>query len=78
MIKYVRLKISDIDNFCRNMNTLEHSDINIGEGNVILDAKSLLSLTTLDFTKDIKVEIITNDERELKLFEKILERYKGE
>lgn len=76
MIKYVKLKISDIDNFCRNMNTLEHSDINVGEGNVILDAKSLLSLTTLDFTKDIKVEIITNDERELKLFEEILERYK--
>lgn len=78
MIKYVKLKISDIDNFCRNMNTLEHSDINVGEGNVILDAKSLLSLITLDFTKDIRVEIITNNERELKLFEEILERYKGE
>lgn len=78
MIKYVKLKISDIDNFCRNMNTLEDSDINVGEGNIMLDAKSLLSLTTLDFTKDIKVEIITNDERELKLFEEILERYKGE
>lgn len=76
MIKYMKLKISDIDNFCKNMNTLEHSDINIGEGNVILDAKSLLSLTTLDFTKDIRVEIITNDKRELKLFEEILERYK--
>lgn len=76
MIKYVKLKISDIDNFCRNMNTLEDSDINVGEGNIMLDAKSLLSLTTLDFTKDIKVEIITNDERELKLFEEILERYK--
>lgn len=78
MVKYVKLKISDIDNFCRNMNTLEHSDINVGEGNIILDAKSLLSLTTLDFTKDIKVEIITNDERELKLFEEILEKFKGE
>lgn len=76
MVKYVKLKVSDIDSFCRNMNTLENSDINIGEGNVILDAKSLLSLTTLDFTKDIRVEIITNDENETRLFEEILERYK--
>lgn len=76
MVKYVKLKVSDIDSFCRNMNTLENSDINIGEGNVILDAKSLLSLTTLDFTKDIRVEIITNDENETRLFEEILERYR--
>lgn len=76
MVRYVKLKVSDIDSFCRNMNTLEHSDINIGEGNVILDAKSLLSLTTLNFTKDIRVEIITNDENETRLFEEILERYK--
>lgn len=76
MVRYVKLKVSDIDSFCRNMNTLEHSDINIGEGNVILDAKSLLSLTTLDFTKDIRVEIITNDENETRLFEEILERYR--
>lgn len=76
MVKYVKLKVSDIDSFCRNMNTLENSDINIGEGNVILDAKSLLSLTTLNFTKDIRVEIITNDENETRLFEEILERYK--
>jgi len=76
MVRYVRLKVSDIDGFCRNMNTLKNSDINIGEGNVILDAKSLLSLTTLNFTKDIRVEIITNDENETRLFEEILERYK--
>lgn len=76
MVRYVKLKVSDIDSFCRNMNTLENSDINIGEGNVILDAKSLLSLTTLNFTKDIRVEIITNDENETRLFEEILERYK--
>lgn len=76
MVRYVKLKVSDIDSFCRNMNTLENSDINIGEGNVILDAKSLLSLTTLDFTKDIRVEIITNDENETRLFEEILERYR--
>lgn len=76
MVKYVKLNITDIDSFCRNMNTLEHSDINVGEGNVILDAKSLLSLTTLNFNKDIRVEIITNDKRDLKLFEEILERYK--
>lgn len=76
MVKYVKLNINDIDSFCRNMNTLEHSDINVGEGNIILDAKSLLSLTTLNFNKDIRVEIITNDEKDLKLFEEILERYK--
>jgi PTS HPr component phosphorylation site. len=76
MVKYVKLKITDIDNFCKNMNTLLHSDINIGDKNHILDGKSLLSLTTLDFTKSIRVEIISDDSYELNLFEKILERYK--
>lgn len=77
MIGYVKLKISDIDRFCRDVNYLR-SDVNAGEGNRIIDAKSLLSLMVLDLSKDIKVEIITNDEYEIERFKEILERYKGE
>lgn len=76
MVEHVRLKVSDVDNFCRNMNTLIHSDINIGEKNHIFDGKSLLALTTLDFTKDICVEIITDNEYELERFKEILKLYK--
>lgn len=75
MFKYINLKITDVDNFCKNMNTLKYSDINVGERNHSIDGKSLLGLITLDFTKQIRVEIITNNEYELKLFEEILNRY---
>lgn len=77
MIGYVKLKISDIDRFCRDVNYLR-SDVNAGEGNRMIDAKSLLSLMVLDLSNDIKVEIITDDEYEIERFKEILERYKGE
>ena len=75
MSEYVKLKISDVDRFCRDINYLK-SDINAGEGNRLIDAKSLLSLMVLDFSKDIKVEIITDDKYEIERFKEILDKYK--
>ncbi len=77
MVGYLKLKISDIDRFCRDTNTFK-ADINIGEGHRIMDAKSLLSLVALDFTKESKVEIITDDIKEIEAFTDLLRRYGGE
>ena len=77
MFDYVNLKITDVDFFCRDVNTF-NAEINIGEGNKVLDAKSLLSLINLDFSKPIKVEIITDDSYELERFKDLLRRYGGE
>ena len=75
MFDYIRLKMVDVDFFCRDVNTFK-ADINIGEGNRILDAKSLLSLINLDFNKPIKVEILSDDNYELGRFEELVKRYK--
>ena len=75
MSGYVKLSITEVDNFCRDVNTFK-ADINAGEGNRLIDPKSLLSIMTLDLLKDIKVEIITDDEYEIGRFKEILEKYK--
>ena len=77
MFGYVNLRITDVDFFCRDVNTFK-SDVNIEQGNKVLDAKSLLSLINLDFTKPNKVEIFTENKYELDAFEDLIRRYKGE
>ena len=77
MFGYVKLNITDIDKFCRDVNTFK-SDINAGEGNRVIDPKSMISITTLDLSRKIKLIIITDDEYELKRFEELLNKYKGE
>ena len=77
MVGYVNLKISDIDFFCRDVNTFK-SDVNAGEGHRVIDAKSLLSLLTLDLSKPVKIEVITEDKYEIDAFKDLLRRYKGE
>lgn len=75
MSGYVKLSITEVDNFCRDVNTFK-ADINAGECNRLIDPKSLLSIMTLDLLKDIKVEIITDDEYEIGRFKELLEKYK--
>lgn len=77
MIGYVKLNINDIDSFCKDVNTFK-ADINAGEGNRMIDPKSLLSIMTLNLLKKIKVEIITDDEYEIGRFKELLKKYKGE
>lgn len=77
MTGYVKLNITDIDRFCRDVNTFK-SDINAGEGNRVIDPKSLLSIMTLNLLEKIKVEIITDDDYEIGRFKELLEKYKGE
>lgn len=77
MTGYVKLNIIDVDRFCRDVNTFK-ADINAGEGNRVIDPKSLLSIMTLNLLERIKVEIITDDDYEIDRFKELLEKYKGE
>lgn len=77
MFGYVKLNIADVDRFCRDVNTFK-ADINAGEGNRVIDPKSILSIMTLDLLKKIRVEIITDDEYEIERFKELLNKYKGE
>lgn len=77
MFGYVKLNITDIDRFCRDVNTFK-ADINAGEGSRIIDSKSILSIMTLNLLKKIRVEIITDDECEIGRFKELLNKYKGE
>ncbi len=77
MTGYVKLNIIDVDRFCRDVNTFK-ADINAGEGNRVIDPKSLLSIMTLNLLERIKVEIITDDDYEIGRFKELLEKYKGE
>lgn len=77
MFGYVKLNITDVDRFCRDVNTFK-ADINAGEGNRVIDPKSILSIMTLDLLKKIRVEIITDDEYEIERFKELLNKYKGE
>lgn len=77
MFGYIKLNITDIDSFCRDVNTFK-ADINAGEGNRLIDPKSLLSIMTLNLLEKIRVEIITDNEYELDRFKELLNKYKGE
>ena len=77
MVGYVKLNITDVDSFCKDVNTFK-ADINAGEGNRVIDPKSLLSIMTLNLLEKIRVEIITDDEYEINRFRELLNKYKGE
>lgn len=77
MFGYIKLNITDVDSFCRDVNTFK-SDINAGEGNRLIDPKSILSIMTLDLLKKIRIEIITDDQYEIDRFKELLSKYKGE
>lgn len=71
-----RLKITETDSFCSNINTLKSTVLAIEKDREVY-IKSLISLLTLDLSKEITVEIISDDERELKRFREIIELYGG-
>lgn len=56
--------------------SLPNSDINIISGNICIDAKSIIGVTSLDLSKEYNVEIITHDEDEKKKFINYFEQFK--
>lgn len=76
MIGLLSLRITETDSFCNNINTLKSTVLAIEKDREVY-IKSLISLLTLDLSKEITVEIISCDEKELKRFREIIELYGG-
>lgn len=61
-------KVEDIKKFINVVNTFE-SDIDISSGRILLDAKSIMALYSLDLSKDINVISHASTEDEIQRFE---------
>lgn len=65
-------KVADFINICSKY----VSDINIYDGSIAVDAKSIISMFRIAEGKHIKVEMISNDEAEIERFEKDIKEYR--
>ena len=76
MIGYLKLDLTEVDSFCNKINVFK-SDVVAIKNEEEVYIKSLISLLTLDFGKEICVKIKSDDDYELKLFKEIIKRYGG-
>lgn len=76
MVGYVKLNLSDVDYFCRDVNTFK-SNVYALEESKIINLKSLLSILTLDLTKQLEIKIDSEDRNELDAFKELMRIYGG-
>lgn len=79
MNKYLVIKlntVSDMLKFDKLVNTLQY-DVNISnaDNKIVIDAKSLLGICSLDLNKELHVEPIIEDEVKLFEFSKLLKDF---
>ena len=74
-IKILISTVSDINNFLIATQNFD-SDIDLIYGRYIIDAKSTLGIHSLDLSKPIHVEILSDDEEEIKKFNEVMEAFK--
>ena len=79
MIALLKLNVTEADSFCSKINTLKSTVIAV-EADREVYIKSLISLITLftfDYTRELTLKIISDDDYELKRFKEIIEQYGG-
>lgn len=76
MVGYIKLNLSDVDYFCRDVNTFK-SNVYALEESKIINLKSLLSILTLDLTKQLEIKIDSEDRNELDAFKELMRIYGG-
>lgn len=72
-----KVKFKNIDDliwFTATTNNL-HGDINLMDGRIVCDAKSLVALLNLDLSKVFGLELISEDEEDIEIFNQLKERY---
>ena len=75
MKRIIRFKDwDDAVGFVSKIESLQ-SDVNIYNGNMIFDAKSILGVTNLDLKKNYTVEFVGQNLEELQAFRDIVEGY---
>ena len=72
----IKLDLEDVAKFVTIASSFE-SDINIrsARNGIIVDAKSIMSVVGLDLGSELVVEMNSNDEEEVKRFNKEMEKY---
>lgn len=70
----IKLKYDDLKEFVKVTESFE-SDIDIVKGRYIIDAKSIMGILSLDFSKDISVVIHSNNEDEIAKFLETMKRF---
>ena len=66
--------IDNVENFVKEISEKIMSDVDAFYENQIVDAKSLLGVVMIT-SRPIEVEIISDDEEEIKVFEEICKKY---
>ena len=67
--------LEKVKHFVEQMSTFE-CDIDVLYRRYILDAKSIMSILSVDLTQPLKVVIHSDDEDELERFNEVLEEFK--
>lgn len=67
-------KVENIKKFISVVNTFE-SDIDISSGRILLDAKSIMALYSLDLSKDIDIISHANTEDEIQRFKAEMRKF---
>lgn len=70
----IKLKYNDLKEFVKVTESFE-SDIDIVKDRYIIDAKSIMGILSLDFSKDISVVIHSNNEDEIAKFLETMKRF---
>ena len=70
----IKLKYEDLKEFIKTAESFE-SDIDIIKGRYVVDAKSIMGILSLDFSKDIFVKIHSSNEDEIVRFYDEMKRF---
>lgn len=78
MDKILVLNLNDFDKAKRFVDkaNMINSDVNVLRGRYLLDAKSSLGIYTIDLLKPVTVQIVSNDEDEIRLFNELMKEFK--
>ena len=74
----VTVNLNEIDKVKKFVNEISkfESDVDIISGRHICDAKSLMSIFSFDLSKPVEVQIISDNEEEIKIFNEVLEEFR--
>ena len=68
-------EVTKVNKFVNEVSKFE-SDIDIISGRYICDAKSLLAVFSYDLSKPVNIEIHSDNEEEIKIFNEVMEEFK--
>ena len=73
VIGHVYVPLANLKDFCEEIKKIK-SDVNIKDGNLRFDAKSIMALAALN-KRNLLIELIPDNINDLKVFESILLKY---